>query len=835
MGLQQYWGKRDFKLTHEPRGKVEKSGRQLAFYIQKHDARRLHYDFRLELQGTLKSWAVPKGPSLDPNDKRLAVEVEDHPVEYGTFEGDIPKGQYGAGHVMLWDKGTWEAIGDPVEGYRQGALKFRLNGVKLRGKWALVRMKAKPGEKDNQPNWLLIKEKDEEARHGPEAQITETATASVSLIQDDGPALESVDGDLAMEAAPTKQMPDLIKPQLATLVTQAPQGDQWFSEIKYDGYRALARIEHGDVKIYSRNGNDWTNKWKNLAGALAKLPVESAWLDGEVVAFDEEGGISFQALQTSFKLGNEADLAYFIFDLPYLNGHDLTKQPLKQRKLLLQTLLESQGKQGPLHFSEHLEGHASEVLKHACMHGLEGIVVKHAESPYQQRRSSDWLKVKCGQRQEFVVAGYTDPSGRREEFGALLLGVYDEEGMLQYAGRVGTGFNQGSLRLIASQFKTLHINNPAFANPPTGRDALGAHWLKPTLVAEVKFAEWTSAGRIRHASFVGLRDDKAARHVTHETAQPTERLAGSGEGVKNSSQSSPSPVEVANIRISHPSKTLFTDGGFTKLDLARYYESVANWILPYLKDRPLSIVRCPEGYDQHCFFQKHVSLDSKSHLKAVNINTSDKNSEYFSANNLSAVIELVQLGVLELHAWGSRSPKTHLADKMIFDLDPAPGLSWGNVTEAALLLHGLLEELELRSFVKTTGGKGLHIEIPIKPEHSWEVVKEFTHGIARHLQTHAPDRFTTNLSKKKRDGLIFIDYLRNSAGATAVVPYSTRAKAFAPVATPLDWDEVGPEVQADTFNIGNVMTRLENMESDPWKDYLQTKQRLSAKLLQMFT
>ncbi len=835
MGLQQYWRKRDFKVTQEPRGKVESSGEQLRFFIQKHHARRLHYDFRLELEGTLKSWAVPKGPSLDPHDKRLAVAVEDHPLAYGTFEGDIPAGQYGAGHVVLWDKGTWQAIGDPVAGYKKGTLKFYLHGHKLQGKWALVRMKAGKDTQDDQANWLLIKEQDVHARTGQAAHITDIAPGSVSVQPDPLPlARASASTSDATLAKTTRQrMPASYQPQLATLVSHAPDGDQWLSELKYDGYRALAQVRKGKVKMLTRNGHDWSAKWPGLTQALAVLPADTAWLDGEVVALQPDGSISFQALQNAVRLGKDAKLAYFIFDLLYLDGHDLTQLPLHQRKTLLQALLVNLPPEGPLHYSDHMVGHAADTFKHACQHGLEGIVVKHADSRYQQQRSSDWLKVKCGQRQEFVVAGYTEPAGAREYFGALLLGTYDDKGALNYAGRVGTGFNKDSLKSIASQFSALHRSRPAFANPPRGQEAAGVHWLKPVLVAEVKFAQWTNEGLVRHASFVGLRSDKPAAQITHEPVQPVENMMG--QSASTATYSSAQATTVAGIRLSHPSKVLFAEAGLTKLDIARYYVNVEKWLLPYLQDRPLSIVRCPDGYQHNCFFQKHVTTGSHQHLQSVQLDAEGRQPEYFIACTLPGVIELVQLGVLELHAWGARYPHTACADRLIFDLDPAPGVPWQRVTEAALLLHGLFEELDLQSFVKTTGGKGLHVEVPVKPEHSWDIVKPFARGIARHLEIQMPDRFTANLSKKKREGKIFIDYLRNGTGATAVVPYSTRAKAQAPVATPLAWDEVGPEIHADSFTISNIQQRLAQLETDPWQDYLKTRQRLTAKLLKLFS
>jgi bifunctional non-homologous end joining protein LigD len=854
MGLQQYWKKRDFNITSEPRGQVGSSGEQLLFFIQKHHARNLHYDFRLELEGTLKSWAVPKGPSLDPADKRLAVEVEDHPIAYGRFEGDIPTGQYGAGHVMLWDKGSWEPIGDPVKGYKNGSLKFYLHGHKLQGKWALVRMKGAAAGKDNKANWLLIKEQDAESRSGKDAHITETAAGSVSAIPDTNTHAPNPNPSTHSPAKTTTKnaktsiriaMPATFQPQLATLATHVPAGEHWLAELKYDGYRALTRIENGSVNMFTRQGHNWSAKWPALVKALAALPADSAWLDGEVVAIGPDGHVSFQLLQNAMRLGHDAKLVYFVFDLMYLDGYDLTQLPLSDRKELLRTLLGNQDKQSLIQFSEDISGHAEEVFKQACVHGQEGVVVKDAHSRYVQQRSADWLKIKCGMRQEFVVAGYTDPAGSRDLFGALLIGTYDEEGHLRYAGRVGTGFNGDSLKMIAANFSKLGASKPAFANPPGGRDAIGVHWLKPVLVAEVKFAQWTSGGLARHASFVGLRDDKPAKLIRQEIAEKPAQTASAPSTISASPASSKvSPFRqadgttgshIAGIKLSNAAKILYAEDGYTKRDVARHYVDVADWILPYLQDRPLSIVRCPDGYDKTCFFQKHVSKDSHRHVQAIQLDPANKAAEYFVANQLPAIIELVQLGVLELHTWGSRYPVTALADRLIFDLDPGPGLAWEKVTEAALLLRGLLEEVDLQCFVKTTGGKGLHVEVPIKAEYPWDVIKAFAHGVSDYLEAQIPDRFTASISKKKREGRIFIDYLRNSSGATAIVPYSTRARAGAPVATPLAWEEVGAGIQADTFNITNISERLTGLANDPWKHYLGSKQQLTPNIIKLFS
>lgn len=846
MSLEKYWQKRDFTKTPEPRGKVLRPGKQLNYYVQEHHASRLHYDFRLELEGTLKSWAVPKGPSLDPADKRLAVHVEDHPLSYGPFEGDIPEHQYGAGHVKLWDHGVWEPEGDAVKAYRAGRLKFHLDGHKLHGGWTLVRMGRQEGKQDN---WLLIKENDDEARHGDEAHITELRPESVAN-KPQGRQKKTAETRIEPSKKPAKRtsrnvsakeiggavastMPEMINPQLATLSEHAPSGDEWLSEVKFDGYRAVCRIEDGEAKIFTRAGNDWTSKWKGIAKALGELPVESAWVDGEVVAVESDGRISFQALQNMMREGKTAQLAYYVFDLMYLNGYDLIAVPLIERKRLLQALLANAPEGGPLIYSDHIAGGAQEVFEHACMHGMEGVVVKRADGAYLQSRGRSWLKVKCMQRQEFVVAGYTDPAGSREEFGALLLGVYDGD-KLQYCGKVGTGFGSGLLRDVAKKFKTLELTKPAFDNPPTGSEARGVHWLKPELVAEVDFAQWTNSGNIRHASFVGLRADMPAKEIVRERALSDQELAKAERETKPQSRAKKGYVNIAGVEISHPDKILFPRIGLTKLALAEYYVAVGDWILPHLKDRPLALVRCPQGDAHDCFFQKHVNETVAEAIDRVDVPEEKGSSVYMMANSLAAVIGMVQMGVLELHTWGSLAGKLEFPDRLIFDLDPAEGLGWDTVVQGAQLVHGLLDEIGLRSFLKTTGGKGLHIVVPLKPERPWDEVKAFSKTVAEHLAHTLPDRFTSNMAKNKRGGKIFIDYLRNGRGATAVAAFSTRAKPNATISVPIFWEELDKDVRADTFHVRNLQQRLSELKDDPWKDYWKLKQKITDEMLNLF-
>ncbi|MGC4244017.1 MAG: DNA ligase D [Herbaspirillum sp.] len=847
--LDRYHAKRDFSVTPEPSGHaqaVRRQGKQaspegLQFFIQRHHARRLHYDFRLELDGVLKSWAVPKGPSLDPHDKRLAVRVEDHPFDYGTFEGDIPAHQYGAGHVVLWDRGQWQPHGDPQAGLRKGHLSFLLTGEKLQGRWALVRM-GKPAE-DGKENWLLIKEEDDAARTGAAAAITDLRPESV---KDQG---DTPSAGKAIAPSPEQSMSDMperMEAQLATLADSAPQGEEWLSELKFDGYRGLCRIENGQAAIHTREGLDWSHRWPILVEALAKLPVDQAWIDGEVVALDADGRVSFEALQNLVRgdrqQANGIRLALYAFDLLYLNGHDVRQLPLHQRKELLREVIPGGDEQGLLLYSEHIAGHADEVFRHACQHGMEGIVVKRADAPYSGRRDRNWIKVKCEHRQEFVIAGYTEPAGQRSGFGAILVGVHDEQGQLQYAGRVGTGFDERLLGSMLKQFRQREQDQPAFVNPPTGQQRRGVHWLKPELVAEVKFAQWTKSGILRHGSFVALREDKAPEEIVRETpgiasdeVHPENAEAKPKAPVRRSAQDLSRPVMVEGVKLTHPGKILFPDTGLTKLELARYYQSVAPWILPELKQRPLSLVRCPDGHAGKCFFQKHTGQGMPDAIETIEVPEGEGTARYMMVNDVAGLVATVQMGVLELHAWGATGRALDKPDRVVFDLDPAPDVPWDTVVEGAQLVRGLLEELGLSCFLKTSGGKGLHVMVPIRPEHDWDVIKDWAHRLAAHLARLLPDRFIARMSKAARTGKIFIDYLRNAPGATTVVAYSVRARDGAPVSVPITWEELEQGVQADHFRVSAMRKRLESLShSDPWADFNKPPQRLTRAMLDAF-
>jgi bifunctional non-homologous end joining protein LigD len=817
MSLERYKAKRKFDQTPEPPGTVRPSGTELAFFIQRHHARALHYDFRIELDGVLKSWAVPKGPSLDPADKRLAVRVEDHPLDYGHFEGVIPPHQYGAGTVVLWERGVWIPDGDAAAGLRKGHLSFELRGRKLHGRWALVRM-GKPDPKKE--NWLLIKEADSAARNGTEAEITRLHPESVA----GAPAPQPETSPRPQVTQRKKsRMPELVQAQLATLSETAPEGEAWLSEMKFDGYRGLCRIDGSGARIFTREGNDWSARWPSLTAALAALGADEAWIDGEVVALRADNSVSFEALQNPDEYP-DARLVLYAFDLLYLNRHDLRELPLVQRKELLRELIPGADNSGELRYSEHIAGDAAAVFEHACRHGGEGIVAKRGDAPYTGKRDRNWLKIKCGRRQEFVIGGFTEPAGRRSGFGALLLGVYDAAGKLHYAGRVGTGFGEAQLALLSKKFRRLERRTAAFADPPRGQLARGVHWLAPLLVAEVKFAQWTPAGIVRHASFVALRQDKPARSIVRESPAV---------------QSEPAEPEArgdAGIVLTHPDKVLFagSGGGLTKRDLARYYEAISPWMLPHVADRPLTMVRCPQGAQGKCFYQKHAAAGMPPAMSRIAIREAAGDADYMMIENTAGLIATVQMGILEIHAWGAGKKALSKPDRLVFDLDPAPDVAWTKVIEGALLIRALLQEIGLSAFLKTSGGKGLHLVLPIAPGHPWPVVKAWTKGVAEHLAATLPDHFTAKISKRARQGKIFIDYLRNSEGATTVAAYSPRARPDAPVSTPIAWDELTPDLRADTFTVSDVPARLAQMKADPWAAYAETNQKITKKMLALF-
>ncbi len=890
MGLSQYHAKRDFRKTPEPRGRVLRAkAPSLGYLIQKHAASHLHYDFRLELNGVLLSWAVPKGPSLDPADKRLAMHVEDHPLEYGQFEGTIPKGQYGGGTVMLWDRGTWAPVGDAEAGMRKGHLKFDLDGEKLQGRWALIRTHgSKYGGKAEA--WLLVKDNDEHARRGMDARIVDAEPDSVAS----GRGIDAIAADHgnvwhpnrsapenvrrgAVKKAKKKTRPDatteppsgarraalpaMISPALCSLVADPPKGGDWLHEVKYDGYRLVCRLARGKARIFSRNAKEWTARFPALARAVAGLDAQSTWIDGEMCAVDEAGRSSFQALQTALSGTDTSHLVFFAFDLPYLDGYDLRDVPLVERKKKLADLIGRS--RTTIRYSPEVEGAGGEMFVQACRLNLEGIVSKRADSLYGSGlRTRNWVKVKCIQRQEMVIGGYTDPQGSRAGFGALLLGVHDESGDLRYAGKVGTGFDDIALERIRARLDKLASKTPPFVNPPRAYQARGAHWVKPTLVAEIKFTEWSAGGALRHPSFAGLREDKKASDVVREkpVASPASapalaakaqkapagrkkkavngtRKAHAGKetparraaaGVGKKSVQSAGKDSVAGVKLSHPDKLLFPEADLSKLSLARYYESVADWILPQVESRPLSLYRCPDGWGAQCFYQKHADKSVHASVRRVEVPEGKGTATYFSAGSLQALVALVQWGVIELHPWGSRIPNPAKPDRLVFDFDPADDVPWDALVEAVRMLQTLLEKIELPAFLKTTGGKGLHVVVPIKRTVTWTQAKAFTKAIADMMARTFPDRFIASMSKSKRQGKIFVDYLRNAEGATAIAPYGIRARKNAPVSTPIEWGELAKDVRFDHFNVVTVPRRLTRQRKDPWEGLEAASRTLTA-------
>lgn len=811
--LKDYDAKRDFARTPEPKGSL--TGRSSwRFVVQKHAARRLHYDFRLELDGVLKSWAVTKGPSADPAEKRLAVRTEDHPIDYGDFEGTIPKGAYGGGTVMLWDRGHWSPLGDPRDALSQGKLHFTLTGERMKGEWILIRMRP---DKSGRENWLLRKVEDDFT--GKRDALVETHTTSVESRRTMEAIAEGAAPDEPRKKAPRSKasgrhakaatkVPAFRKPQLATLVDEAPDGRGWFHEIKYDGYRVLFAKAGDRVVGYTRNGNDWSDRFASLIGAVAALPADSLLIDGEVVALDTDGKPDFGKLQNAFKdrgrtTGDKIRLSCFVFDLLSLDGEDVRKEPLRRRKDRLAQLLKGTPSTGPLHYSEHVEGEGERVLKALCAEGYEGIVSKKADGIYRSGRSRGWLKTKCTRRQEFVIGGWS-PSARRNGFASLLLGYYEGE-TLVYSGRVGTGFDATQREDIAARLKKIERKTPPFKDIPKVA-ARGARWVKPELVAEIAFTEFTGDGVLRHPAFIGLREDKPPAEIVRETP----RTVGT--------------VTRAGVVISNPDRVQFPETGVTKLDLATYYEAVADLMLPHMARRLISLVRCPQGRGKKCFFQRHDSGSFPDSIKRKAVKSSDGEVEdYLYIEDVTGLIACVQMGVLEFHGWGARVDAVRHPDRIVFDLDPDEGLGFESVRAAALDVRERLTQDGLATFVMVTGGKGLHVVAPLDASADWRAVKAYAKGVAQDMSAAEPDRFTATMSKAKRKGRIFIDYLRNERSATAIMPYSTRARAGAPLAVPISWPTLGKIDRADPFMLRDWSRRA---SAQPWDGYFDVEQAL---------
>lgn len=809
--LSEYNRKRDFGITAEPAGSAPAAKRKasaLSFVIQKHDARNLHYDFRLELDGVLLSWAVPKGPSLDPSQKRLAVHVEDHPLSYGSFEGSIPAGQYGAGDVIVWDRGVWQPHDDPRKAYAAGKLKFSLVGEKLSGDWTLVRTRLKgSGDKEQ---WLLIKEKDPQARRADDYDIVQ---AQPNSVVSDASVGEPKAKPKAKPKKAATALPEHFTPQLATLVDRAPEGD-WQYEIKFDGYRMLTRIREGEVRLFTRNGHDWTERLPRQAKALQALKLKDSWLDGEVVSLNGDGLPDFQALQNAFDIGRSLDIVYYLFDAPFLNGQDQREAPVEARRAALKASMAG-SRRKLLRFSEAFTAHHQDIFESACDLALEGLIGKRLGSPYVSSRSADWVKLKCRLRQEFVIVGYTRPQGSRSGFGALLLAVNDDSGLV-YAGRVGTGFDQASLKAIYAQLTPLERKTSPLEKPLTSAQARGVHWVKPTLVGEVQFAEWTREGVIRQAAFVGMRTDKPAAQIIHE--QP--RTAKSMKPAKKPS---------GNVSITHPDRVIDTQSGTQKEQLAQFYERISEWILPFLRQRPVALLRAPDGIEGEQFFQKHAERLSVPNIKQLDPSLDPGHARLMEVDSVGALIGAVQMGTVEFHTWGATADKIETPDLFVLDLDPDPALPWKTMLEAAQLTLSVLGELGLQAFVKTSGGKGLHLVVPLARRDDWDTVKAFAKAIAQFMTAQLPERFTATSGPKNRIGKIFIDYLRNARGASTVAAYSVRARPGLPVSVPISREELKGLRGAQQWTVANLQQRLQALKADPWAGYAN-RQKISKKM-----
>jgi len=833
--LDQYTAKRDFSRTREPRGGRRASKAAAAggsFVIHKHAARRLHYDLRLEHDGVLWSWAVTRGPSLDPDEKRLAVHVEDHPLDYGSFEGTIPKGEYGAGNVIIWDRGRWQPEGDPEAGLAKGHLAFTLEGEKLAGKWHLVRLKPRAGEKRD--NWLLIKVDDEAARRDGDILDEKPNSVGSGVAVEDAGSLERTThtrkaGTKAAKAkakpvagkrpAKKAELPSFVEPCLAKLVEKPPAGDGWLHEVKFDGYRVQVRLQDGKARLLTRSGLDWTQKFgATLAEALGALPCDSAVLDGEVVALGDGGAASFSALQNALSEGDVDALVYFAFDLLFLDGEDLRKEPLANRKAALAQLLSSAG-DGPARYSEDFDRPGGTMLRHACRIGLEGIVSKRVDAPYRSGRGGDWLKSKCTQRQEFVITGYVPSEATGRGLRSILVGVHEGDALVP-AGRVGTGFTARSSNKLRKELDARRTARSAYSGAAAREH--GIVWVKPELVAEVEFRAWTASRQLRHASFLGLREDKDADEVIAEVpAPPPAKFARKTPGKKTPGKGTKALTEV---KLSNAAKVLWPDVGLTKEGLLDYYAGVWPLMEPFVVNRPLSLVRAPDGIEGTRFFQKHAGPGLNP---AVQRRKDPKDGEeLLFIRDFDGLAALVQLGVLEVHIWGSTIDALETPDQVIFDLDPDEGVLLPALREAAEDVRDRLKELGFDSQLKTSGGKGFHVEMGLKPDAGWDVVKGFAGDFARAMAQAAPERYTATLSKKARQGRIFIDYLRNGRGATAIAPYSTRARPGAPVAMPVNWREL-QKLEPNQFNTGNAAERGKLAEE--WQDFLKPERPLRTK------
>lgn len=924
MSLKKYREKRDFKKTQEPSGKTgrfkkiqTKKRLEPMFVVQKHAASHLHYDFRLEMQGVLKSWAVPKGPSLNPSAKRLAVEVEDHPLEYGGFEGVIPQGEYGGGTVMLWDRGHYQSEKDPYESYKKGDITLQLEGEKLKGLWKLIRIKNRLNDGKN--HWLLFKMKDNEAdeqkdilekaysvltkrsmneiaeksvneggvwygqnkekigkqaqQHAPkqehEQKLAQRKGSKIALFRDYFKPVNSGRSELAyilvqelksLKGAVKRHVPETFRPQLAKLTDSAPEGDDWIHEIKFDGYRILARHNSSKIELLTRNGLDWGDKFTEVLEQIKTLPLRDYILDGELIATDQRGMGNFQKLQNYLIEDVNEYIKYYVFDLPYCAGYDLTKVPLIERKRILKLLFDLwSSDHDRVAYTDHIVGNGSLVYQGTCQLGLEGSVSKKMDSVYEQKRTSVWLKNKCHQRQEFVIGGFTKPQGARKYFGSLLLGFYNKKGELEYCGHVGTGFSERILKDIYDMLSDIKQEASPFYALPRGV-AKGVTWVAPKLVCEVEFFTRTSEGILRHPAFSGLRLDKKAKEVQEEAMLKKKSIASSISSTKKIKSKKQKEKQtshkvatvtrqgnddlvISGVKITHPDKIFAVTKTVSKRAIVEYYDKFSEWILPHVVNRPLTLLRCTHS-DFKCFFQKHYKNTFPKSISAVNVEESGKmdlgkkftkatDYEFLTIKNKAGLLALIQFDALEIHPWGSQNKNLEKPDRIIFDMDPDAEIPWSQVLKSARFIEKELNALGLQSFLKTSGGKGLHLVLPIKPVQNWATIKDFTHDFSRYIVQLAPDKFVSTISKKERKGKIFLDYLRNGRGATAVAAYSTRARENAPVSVPVAWDKISTIKSPSQFNVGNMDQYFKKNAKDPWEGFFECRQTVTVKMIKV--
>jgi bifunctional non-homologous end joining protein LigD len=802
-----YRAKRDFSQTAEPQPALGKRRAATIFVVQKHDATHLHYDFRLEHGGVLWSWAVPKGPSLDPKDKRLAIHVEDHPLDYATFEGTIPKGQYGGGTVEIWDRGIWRTLGDPAADLARGEMKFELDGTRLHGRFVLIRLKPRP--KDHAENWLLIKEHDEYEEPGGDAAAMETIPLPAQrAVRRPAVRPRRVD-PVAIAGAVRGDLPATQAPQLATLAEEPPTDPGWLSEIKFDGYRLLVFKDGGTVRLVTRTGLDWTSRLPTLAAAIARLTPNTMLLDGELVALRPNGLSSFADLQAALSQKRDADLVLFAFDLLHLDGLDLRPCRLDVRKAAMGALNIWSDR---IRFSDHIDGDAGPVRRQACTMGLEGTIAKRDDAPYRPGRGRDWIKLKCAGREEFIVLGWTPPAGTRAGLGALHLGFFDPDGHLHYAGGVGTGFTDGELRTLRARLDRMSADAPKELLLSGAKPDSNIDWVRPELVAEVQFVGWSSDGRLRHAVYLGLREDKSVSEVVRPVPE---------------SQTPPKPVRRAKSAatttgLTHPDKQLWP--GVTKQDLANYWAAVAEVALPGIAGRPLALVRCPDGIEGQHFFQKHAMRG----MPAAFREGEQDGAPYLVFDDAAGLQAAAQMAAIELHTWGSSAADPAHPDRLVFDLDPGEGVDWPTIVATATELRDRLGREGLATFCRTSGGKGLHVVAPIQPGADWNTTRVWCRAFAEAMAAEFPDRIVASVPKARRTGRILVDWLRNGLGATAVASFSPRARPGATVATPLAWREVTARLDPASFTLATVPKRLARLKRDPWEDFSAQAKPLPA-------